>query len=725
MNWNLQQPGNYKVFYSLLSALFLFTTNNLKAQDDFVSIYGNYTYTEVETDETDEIEASEDFDQEDYGDHEEKTDNTELIELLKKLAKDKNVKVKAAVATNLLTPSATLTSLSKNKNVRVKGAAASNPNLPTKEISKLITSKDTLILKAVASNIECTSEDLVKLLSTGNLDIDYTVIRNPNIPESYFQTIINNTDKDNVLLAALAANSATPSSSLLQLAEMDNYIYLPIVLSNAGAPLNSIIPQLVDPFKAEDTVAGVSLLMNPAVGVEQKNQLTDYIGYEVMNSMASDPMSPAEILRKLANLKNAKIRKSVAANISSPVDLLRDLSEDINKEVRINVATNPSNSLGVLKKLAQDENKEVRMAVTLNNITTNEMMLDMYDEVADLLVYKGVMRDYMPDDIVRKLIDDPRVDVRFGLALFSDASPKVLSLLSDDEDDKVREAVAVHKNLDRATLLKLSNDPYINVRNGIAINSITPLIVLADIASRSDNDPYLLADIVFNPNASQQLVDDITKNMDDELFGILETRWKTLASQPETSSAVIARMYKLLPNAIITKNKTIKTNYVAPDILLDVMSDTIVQDWNLQTVLYNLKPLDFSVAAFNYFSAYFYIHSLDEDMTLADTQMELLEIMKEDNKYLDKLVLASREATSSDLLSMLYQLGDSRIKHLVAANASIEPTLFESLKYETDDFILCGVAQNPLMSISELNDFMKIAKNKGNLVKIGAASRVR
>lgn len=80
-------------------------------------------------------------------------------------------------------------------------------------------------------------------------------------------------------------------------------------------------------------------------------KLSDDPNIKIKEIVASNPKTPQDVLRKLANLSGDEyvwMRYMIASNHSAPVDVLRKLANDDYLCVRDGVATNPNTPLDII-----------------------------------------------------------------------------------------------------------------------------------------------------------------------------------------------------------------------------------------------------------------------------------------------------------------------------------------------------------------------------------------
>lgn len=637
--------------------------------------------------------------------------------ILRDLSKNKMNKIRAGVAANPYTPEKTLVNLLKDKSIVVRVEAAMNPNIPLKYLEDILQERDSIMEVAIASNPKSSLNILTSILLLKNPQATFKVYSNPSFPAKYLENNIRTNKIDPNIMSTVASNASLSPETLLELSTIDNERYLPVVLSNPTAPIGTIITNGVNPFEEKNNYLVQSLLVNPNLSDNLKIELIDYLAYDIIFAQkAKDPNLSLEEMTILSQSTNPILRKNIAANISAPIDLLRKLAKDENEQVRINVAKNSSNSIGLLKEMMTDSSEDVKMAIAMNKIATDDILFELFNSIVDNLIINKEIRDVLPDELTLDLINNSNPEVRYSLALCDNVSPAVLNLLSEDQNNMIREAVAVNKNTPIEALEILALDTEINVRNGVVLNPNATPQILSDIVVNPNNDEYILADFLFNPNTSDQLFQTISESV--TVRELAENKWKNsvLAKTPESVSL---RLQTLFPD---TQPKRNISDLKGPEFILSMLENPDIPKLSISTILYSLSDLSFSVTAFNEFQRYFYLRTTDKLISPEGVGKQLLEKMKQDKLYLDKLIVAHSSASEYDILVDLFENGDQWIKLLVASNPSIGAQYFKYLVDTTkDEFVQSGLAQNPLMSADDLEVFLK--KFKSTTAKTGVACK--
>ena len=168
--------------------------------------------------------------------------------ILAKLARDPNIDVQMAAATNENTPVGSLELLASASEPRVRSAVASNPSIPSKSLRLLARDDSAYVREAVAWNTSAPPDLLVELLESapsGMIDrIRVAVAGNPAAPAEMLRSL--STEDDLRIQYRLAENPAAPREVLEGLASHDSCHVRERVAVNVSAPLRVVVALAVD-----------------------------------------------------------------------------------------------------------------------------------------------------------------------------------------------------------------------------------------------------------------------------------------------------------------------------------------------------------------------------------------------------------------------------------------------------------------------------------------------
>ena len=226
--------------------------------------------------------------------------------------------------------------------------------------------------------------------------------------EGYFSRAIQ--EKDYFLLSGIARNRSIPKKLLSELAFSSDPLlhekrtgWIQIFDSNSMAVIrhvlrNKKLPKELIPLLSKSKnqyvlgdVASHRLTSSELLRhIHENNE-----GYLISYGLASNPNTPAEILKGLYSDENGYINHSLAGNSNTPLEVLLLLSKNPDRFVRRYVAWNPSIDEKIMKGFLDDPEEEVRFYLTLNGRLTKEVINSLTQDssekirkMADLLLKK-------------------------------------------------------------------------------------------------------------------------------------------------------------------------------------------------------------------------------------------------------------------------------------------------------------------------------------------------
>ena len=219
-------------------------------------------------------------------------------------------------------------------------------------------------------------------------------------------------------------------------------------------------------------------------------------------SVACNPRSPPDALKRLS--RNSIFREEVAGNISAPPDVLEVLSRDKSTSVRRAVAANLS-AQGLLETLSRDQSelvrRAVRCAVAANpSAPENVLWLKESDDVSlcsSILVNElapEALRTAMglrlaqmhADESANRKENSEAWGNWFRLAAEPLCPAEILTILSADPKEYVRESALGNPNCPLEVLQAATDDPTASIRRAVGGNPAAPVEVLVILAADSD-----------------------------------------------------------------------------------------------------------------------------------------------------------------------------------------------------------------------------------------------
>ncbi len=222
-----------------------------------------------------------------------------------------------------------LEKLAADRTVEVRLAVARNHKTPSNILEKLAKDPAEIVCAAVAQNLTTSEAILNDLAGHNNIKVRHAVALNPLISDAIKQELSK--DETEVKIALL--NNPSLTSELGdRIAESENE-EIKIALAKMKNLSNNLLEKLV---KDENISVKMALLKNPSI--------------------------PRSILEKLAEDGAKEVRLFLAKqDILSPA-IAAKLSRDSNPEVLLAIVNHPQISIDILKQLVANENESVCLA---------------------------------------------------------------------------------------------------------------------------------------------------------------------------------------------------------------------------------------------------------------------------------------------------------------------------------------------------------------------------
>lgn len=185
---------------------------------------------------------------------------------------------------------------------------------------------------------------------------------------------------------------------------------------------------------------------------------------EVQLDIAQSPKTNARTLARLANSEDFNVLYAVAVNPNTSPETLKVLYETGIPGVCVRVSRSPFIGIDLMEEMASIGDSHAAAAIKVG-LATNICL---------------------PNRLIRVLAEDNNWRVRETIASRKTIPSEILSLLSHDDKFEVLIAVAANENASEDTLEFLSNSEYDWVRAQVAANPHTPRDVLKQMA----DDPH-------------------------------------------------------------------------------------------------------------------------------------------------------------------------------------------------------------------------------------------
>jgi hypothetical protein len=238
-------------------------------------------------------------------------------------------------------------------------------------------------------------------------------------------------------------------------------------------------------------------------------------------AVARHPRTPGKVLSKLVDrASDSAFRRAVASNTQIPGKLLRRLAGDEDATVRVAVAHHPRATVEMLETLALDTDFTVRTAVASHprlSLEIYQLLANDFDSSVRARLARNV---HVPLETLLALAKDARREVRVALARNPRLPLEGFTLLFQDASPQVRASLASNPRLPLPLLEQLaaSRDPAI--RRGLAANPRTPLVQLEawlEEGISAPSDPLLCLALARNPRATPAMLTTLAEPLLERL----------------------------------------------------------------------------------------------------------------------------------------------------------------------------------------------------------------
>ena len=379
------------------------------------------------------------------------TDGNELA----RLAAASDWRVRQAVASNPMTPTAVLEGLSLDPDADVREATIRNTSVTEVVLRRLPTDDSAAVRAALAT----TTHD-VALLSQLAHDDSVTVVR------------------------AVALNgSSTPDILAVAVAHCDDADVRAAVLAGRGANPTiraAVLTRVDDP----DDAAAIDALLSGTLAADaaQVSPLITRYPWVLSVALETAPACPA-LLDALAIDTDWRRRQMAAARPDTSRDALLRLATDPDFDVRMAVARNRSTPLEEIVRLASDDHSGVRAAVAEHQELDATIVVRLAADQDVSVRVVALRHPSCPPDAGRTeralergeplssgelgALAAGHDELRLLVARHPDATGSVLRQLAADTNWRVREAAAAAPNTPIDALESLAADPDRDVRRAL------------------------------------------------------------------------------------------------------------------------------------------------------------------------------------------------------------------------------------------------------------------
>lgn len=354
------------------------------------------------------------------------------------LARDKDLRVRAAVARNECAPTDVLSQLSGDPEPYVRLGVIRNPQASVElagalAAALLASSRDTALLdvlraaaqrddlelptevleealdklsksrlrdpdlrQTAAGDPRTGSKTFTRLAKSADEDVRRVVAANPRVPPAVLTALAS--DPEPSVRSAAAGNDALGSHLLAQLTKDSE----PDVRARVARNPRLDPSLLAELLRDDERVVASAAFWNPSLRQEDRAE-ADREWDRVWR--ASGPTRAD--LQEMAASTRAEVRIRAARDPRTPPDILRFLGgERKSAKVRAAAAANASTPPDVLASLARDKDPEVRQAVAFNSATPASVLLDLAHRGIDLALLVALNPDAQPETVAALARDD-------------------------------------------------------------------------------------------------------------------------------------------------------------------------------------------------------------------------------------------------------------------------------------------------------------------------------
>ena len=243
-------------------------------------------------------------------------------------------------------------------------------------------------------------------------------------------------------------------------------------------------------------------------------------------SRARHPLTPTEELEVFARDQNPETRGEVGMNPATPEGLLRELSEDSDPFTRVSMVGNPACPPDLLRSnmwvLIEDDEEfpSVTWGAIAGNPTCPVDVLDRYiesEETWDEVQQGESLQDAMENlfhplarNVSLRLEDLHRLTrhwhgwVRWGVAGNPITPVALLAELATDPDTLVRSSVGRHLMVPDEIREVLASDEAVSVRASVAVNPMCSIDLLEALSLDMDSSRAVQKAILSNPSSTER-----------------------------------------------------------------------------------------------------------------------------------------------------------------------------------------------------------------------------
>ncbi len=223
---------------------------------------------------------------------------------------------------------------------------------------------------------------------------------------------------------------------------------------------------------------------------------------------AEDTSTPGFILNELAGDPVANLRWRVARNASTPIEVLNVLVGDNDDVVAGFALDNPAFSLESHLELLKKGNFKAGLRVKLflaNDSQTPVEVLSMLAQQSESSVREAVaVNPQTPVEVLSMLAQQSESSVRAAVAVNPQTPVEVLSMLAQQSESSVREAVARNPSINQSTVFALIRYENIEILEALLENVKITSDVFRDLRFKISQQRRNHSTRISNPNVHER-----------------------------------------------------------------------------------------------------------------------------------------------------------------------------------------------------------------------------
>lgn len=367
------------------------------------------------------------------------------------------VYARRVAARNPLTPAPVLAQLAADIDRSVRQGVARNRSAPPALLARLAADRAADVRQLVARHAAA-PQTLDRLARDGSRDVRFAVARNQHAPPAVLERLAS--DPDRAVRQGVARN---PSASVALLARLSDdphpAVRAAVARRSGGAAAPPVRAQAKDasqrgaerPMAAGLAQIGEQRASDPATPLDALRALADDADPKVRSAVARNPRTPLDLLAWLADDESPIVHRGVAQHPEAPPELLERFAADptwANYKVRLVVARHPRVTARALELMAGDLSVAVRRLVLAHPLTPAAARQRILARSLEMCLtssepfYHAVALAHpqAPADALLQAGRSPEWLVRLAAAQNPHAPRELLAALSEDGNQLVRAA---------------------------------------------------------------------------------------------------------------------------------------------------------------------------------------------------------------------------------------------------------------------------------------------